>query len=560
MIASALLILAALTVQCSGKECPVWFFTNNTINRCQCGKDLHGVVDCDPTTMTVSLLYCYCMTYNNQSNETVVGACTAMCARRKTPNCQSFNELQTNETQDLNEEVCGRFNRTGQLCGSCMPNQGPQVYSFSIECMQCEEKDFARNLFKYAAIAFLPLTVFYFFVIILKVSVTSGSMVAYILTCQTITAPIVTRNVIRPDKYHSVLALLISNCFSIWNLDILRSVYSPFCLHPKMNTMHVLALDYLVGVYPLFLIALTYFATTLYDQCPVVTKVCRPAKILLRREWNLRGSLIHAFASFLILSYTKILNVSFDLLFPVYLRNIHGEKVNKTYLYNDAEIEYFGKEHLPFGILAIFMLIVFNIVPLTLLLLYPCQCFQRGLNRCGIRNPILFTFMDAIQGCYRHRPRDCRYFAALYLVVRILQLLTFALVRDYIYVPLMGFYFIALTILLVFIDPYIEKVHNMIDKIFFLFYSCVYFLTALNAYLKPSEPQIPIHKIYTIAISLMSLLPISYGGVMVFKRLIPKKVIVAVKSWCQQQLQMNRNRRSGRENESTPLLGASKEA
>ena len=516
-------------------------------------------MDCDPKTTAVSLLYCYCMTYNEELRQPLVGACAAMCVQRDTPDCQSFNVIKTNDTLELNDKMCGELNRTGQLCGRCQDHHGPEVYSYSLRCVPCDENDFPRNLLKYMAVAFLPLTAFYIFVIALKISITSGAMVAYILTCQIITTPILIR-ILTPGNFNNLLTLLLINCFSFWNLDFLRSVYSPFCLHPKMNTMHVLALDYLVGVYPLFLIVLTYIAMLVHDRCPSVARVCRLVSQYSGQVQTIRGSLIQTFASFLVLSYVKILNVSFDLLFPVTLQTVDAKKIDNLYLYNEAEIVYFGKEHLPFAILAVLMLMVFNLLPLALLVLYPCQCFQRSLNLCGIHSPMLFTFMDAFQGCYRHTPRDCRYFAALYLFVRVLQLLTFAFVRDFIFIPLMGFYFLALTAALIFIEPYTKTVHNKIDKVFFLWFSSAYFLTALNVYLRPSEPQIPMQHIYATTMGLLAILPMTYGGVMITKRVLPGKLSHKVKSaW--QQLCLNRYQQGAththggvEESERTPLL------
>lgn len=546
---------ASETAGSAANPCPVWFVYNKSRNTCECGKSLSGLVDCDPNS-SISLLYCYCMTYNEELHQPVVGACTARCTQRETSNCHSFNSIGTNTTMELNNKTCGDLNRTGQLCGSCKANHSPEVYSYFLRCVACDEDDFSQNLLKYMAVAFLPLTAFYIFVITLKISITSGSMVAYILTCQIVTTPILIR-ILAPGNFNSTSTLLLINCFSVWNLDFLRSVHSPFCLHPKMNTMHILALDYLVGIYPLFLIFLTYLAILVHDHCQTVARVCRFVSQHFGQVQSIRGSLIHTFASFLVLSYVKILNVSFDLLFPVTLYTVDGKKIDHQYLYNEAEIVYFGKEHLPFAILAVLMLMVFNCLPLALLVLYPCQCFQRSLNLCGLHSPTLFTFMDAFQGCYRHNPRDCRYFAALYLFVRILQLLTFAFVRDFIFIPLMGFYFLALTAALTFIEPYTDNAHNKIDKVFFLWFSSAYFLTALSFYLRPSEPQIPTQQIYTISMGLLAVLPITYGGVMIVGRIIPSKLLLKVKSILQ-QLSFGRSHQCPhtgvQEGERTPLL------
>ena len=161
----------------------------------------------------------------------------------------------------------------------------------------------------------------------------------------------------------------------------------------------------------------------LHDRYPLVVRLWRPVNKLymcIRREWDIRGSLVQAFATFLVLSYVKILNVSFDLLTPQALFRKNGSKIS-YYLYYAGEVPYFQKEHLPFSALAVFMLITFNILPMVLLFLYPWSYFQKCLSMCSCRCLPLSILMDTFQGCYRHKPRDCRCFAALYFFMRCFQ-------------------------------------------------------------------------------------------------------------------------------------------
>jgi len=97
----------------------------------------------------------------------------------------------------------------------------------------------------------------------------------------------------------------------------------------EMSTMHVLALDYLVAFYPLILIVFTYILIELHAQnfWPLVW-VWKPvqycfARCGIKRQWNFKSSIIEAFASFLLLSFGKMLSISFDLLVPtlIYTEN-----------------------------------------------------------------------------------------------------------------------------------------------------------------------------------------------------------------------------------------------
>ena len=93
-------------------------------------------------------------------------------------------------------------------------------------------------------------------------------------------------------------------------------MYTPFCLQPHTSTLQVIALDYVIAVYPLLLTVLSYLLVTFYD-CNVkiivwLWKPFVPLFIRFRRQWNIRSSLVDAFATFLLLSYVKILSVSVD--------------------------------------------------------------------------------------------------------------------------------------------------------------------------------------------------------------------------------------------------------
>ena len=83
-----------------------------------------------------------------------------------------------------------------------------------------------------------------------------------------------------------------------------------------------------------------------------------------RRRWDPKGLVINAFATFLLLSYSKLLTVSYSLLDSSTLHNNTGETVGPTVLFFDASIEYFSRQHLPFAVLAISVLLVFVLFPL----------------------------------------------------------------------------------------------------------------------------------------------------------------------------------------------------
>ena len=158
----------SVTLTGSAAACPVWMLINGSTNKCQCGDSLKGIVSCEGNNdhHRLSLLPCYCMTYSEAANTTVVGSCLARCEKGGT--------VHTSNITELNKEQCGVFNREGQHCG-------PPVYSYTIPCVRCNASDLASNIVNYLAVAYLPLTAFFVIVMLFKVSVTSDYAIIMVL-------------------------------------------------------------------------------------------------------------------------------------------------------------------------------------------------------------------------------------------------------------------------------------------------------------------------------------------------------------------------------------------
>ena len=152
--------------------------------------------------------------------------------------------------------------------------------------------------------------------------------------------------------------------------------------------------------------------------------------------------------------------------------NINGSSVG-LFVYYDATIEYFGREHLPYGVLAVFVLLVFILFPLLLLLLYPMRCFHRCLGCCRVRWHALPIFIDAFQGCYKDGTNgmlDCRYFAAVFLFSRILIFIIFALSQTALFYSAALLVLIPLAITIVIVQPYKPRylTYNVVDSVLVL--------------------------------------------------------------------------------------------
>ena len=498
-------------------SCATWRYIPKNSSDCTCGTARGKEVSCRGTNSSVGVLRCYCITHDDSEQFLVVGGCMYSCFEGH--HYQSSYYVKPDPSQ-LNQ-VCEKYNRKGQLCGKCVDNFVPPIYSYNLSCVNCTRQD-PNNWLKYLAVSFIPLTVFYFIIIMCRISVTSGLLNALILIAQLLTSPLLMRGLLQMHDHRSQLLLIVlASIFGIWNLDFFRLVYSSFCLHPKMTMLQVIAMDYVIAVYPLALIVVTYALVELHDYFRVFNSLWKPFRWLfgrIRRQWNVRISLIEAFATFLLLSYVKFLNVSFDILDPVTAYNVSGQSIG-IYFYYNGTVSYLGRGHLPYVILAVIVLLIFNVFPIVLLCVYPCRCFQRSLARCNLRSHALHIFMDAFQGCYKNGTsgtRDYRWFSTVYLWVRIVFLIVGTITFTDISFCIGATMSIIVALMVAALQPYKSRANNIVDTALIIALAFMFISATANSIAYSINIQFKGLANTMVGISL--LIPFAYlVGVVVYK-------------------------------------------
>ena len=456
-------------------ECPPGMFCEN--GRCSCGVYPNNLIKCNGTRTFIQDYNC--LGYDDEKGIVVVGKCP-----------QHFNNSQTlgsggmlyrliaSDMHQLNNETCRTLNKTGFLCGTCLPDHYPLAYSFTTNCIPCPTANI--NWLWYIMAAYLPLTVFYFFILFFKVNTTHSHLLPLVIFCQALSMPIMYRAIdaeIRAD-YNTLLlrmAKVIFSFYGVWNLDFFRPLYSDLCL--GIGILPTLALDYAVAVYPLVLITLTYFLITLYDRnYRVVRCAWSPFQRLLslfRSNWNVKHSVVDVFATFFLFSNTKFLSVSFDFLIPTKVFRLYPDHYNYTLvLFYAGDVEYFGTEHLPYAILALAVLCVFVLLPVAILALYPFGFFHKFISLFPIRWHALHAFVDSFHGCYKDgtQPgtRDYRWCVSAIFILRFLQFLLYGVFETKLfYSVLITILLIMCTTLIACLRPYKQDSLNMVTVLFF---------------------------------------------------------------------------------------------
>ena len=445
------------------------------------------------------------MTYDEINNSM---ACNMCPYHYHKPDVQGVYVNLPQNVCDLNEFMCGELNRTGLLCSHCKPGLGPAVFSYTLPCLKCLDRKYVWLLYMF--LATFPTTVMFLVIILCQIHITAPPLNAIIFVCQ-ILVSIVNAN---PHSYTdtsghtSYLVFFLLTVYGVFNLDFLRYILPPFCVSSTMTTIQALSLEYIVAFYPLLLAIALYICIQLHARdCKPLVYLWKPFHKCcgcISKRWGPSESLVHTFSAFLLLSYSKIIFVSFSLLHNSgQTVDINGEKVGPLVVYYNATVPYFGTEHLPFALLALSVLAIFIVLPVLILLLYPTAVFQRCISHCCRRRWLaLDAFVDAFQGHYKDGTNgtpDCRYFSGLYLIFRILTIATDVLpnmtYRAMYRVTCYSFASLFFGLL----QPYKESWFNYLDSIVFMLFSLGEFVVVYETYITRS------HFIFAYGLSIVPL-------------------------------------------------------
>ena len=279
------------------------------------------------------------MTYNETSKLTFVGLCPYSANQIVT----HFYSLAPDVLQ-LNEQMCGPLNRTGLLCSQCQQGLGPAVFSPYRECLECMDEPYGWIL--YFFLATFQQTILCLLVIIFQNNAASPALNFFVLAAQ------ITTNIINSTPSSVVIGFLgkfVATCYGFENLDFFSYILPPFCIREGMSTLTIIALEYTVALYPIFFTEVVYYCITLHDNgCRILVCCWRPFRWCFARfrgTWGLKGSVINAFATVLLLSYSKFCSISLDLLQSIKLIDICRGSYRKVYY--GASYEMLSKYHLP---------------------------------------------------------------------------------------------------------------------------------------------------------------------------------------------------------------------
>ena len=147
----------------------------------------------------------------------------------------------------------------------------------------------------------------------------------------------------------------------------------------------------------------------------------------------------------------------------------------RTSLNIDPSVSYFSGEHIPFLLLAVFVLIGPVLMSALLLILYPIKTLRSLILKCrfgGHSKAALNIFVEKYHSCYRdglNGGRDMRSFAGLYFLIRAVGVIITIIFPPFAYGETTWLFeailFSGSSLLIAAVRPYEKTYMNIIDAL-----------------------------------------------------------------------------------------------
>lgn len=380
-----------------------------------------------------------------------------------------------NDTSKLEQLICGS-KRAGILCGSCSENHSAYYHSYRYACGKNDHCRYGPLI--YIASELLPLTLMFFIIIVFDIKFTSGFVNGFIFFAQVLDSISIDANgvISFPITLH-IFTAFHRLLYRTLNFDFFSVERFSFCLWSGATSLDAMIMKYATVFYAILLIGLlvVFMNTWKFKRA---FSCWRPRTI--------HSSAKNGLTAFIVICYSQCARVSFQIVSPVYLYGIDYTIVSQV-VFRRGEYEYFRPNHLRYALPALAVLLVMSMVPF-LLVLYPlifkllafCKLSESKLaNMMSRFLPI--PLLDSFQSSFKD---NCRFFAGLYFLYRLMALATYAysstLIVFYTFVELQLIVILALHAV---VQPYKERWHNVIDSLVFANLAIINGLTLFNYYM-----------------------------------------------------------------------------
>ena len=397
--------------------CPTWHYYNNATGQCECGASLLCSSDANQVEIENGL----CATSSGQEGDYYIGFCPFVHPTNSTN--RMYSEMPSNASQ-LDEVMCGPYNRRGLLCGECKDGYGPGIYSFDLKCADCSTPWPGYTISLYLFLQFVPTTLIFIALVIFRINITSGPLLRYILFCQASVINITYQHrfiygYMESNIPESLRILfLLSVMFSqFWSLRFFEAVAPAYCISDTITGLHIHMLNFIPAIYPFVLVIISCILMELHARNYRIVKILwRPFKIILSKA-NITDvtsdAVFHAFASFIFLSNITVLFAMFQVLNATTIYSGTGQYQGE-FLYIDPKVEWLGQKSILYVLVAAVPFIFISLIPSLLLCIYPTRVYRYLSRFLSARKQLAITaFAEALHSCFKDGLNGTRDYRAL---------------------------------------------------------------------------------------------------------------------------------------------------
>ena len=209
--------------------------------------------------------------------------------------------------------------------------------------------------------------------------------------------------------------------------NALRPIIPPFCISENLTGIHIQLLSLVSVTYPIVLVFLTCLLMELHSRNNrLVCVLWKPFSFVLKKckiEAATSDSVVHAFATFIFLTYTTIFYTFVTILNNTNVYD-HSGRFQKQTTSIDPTVEWGSKTHIGYILVAAIPLLFLTLLPFLLLSIYPTKiykCLSIFLS-ARVRLAVMI-FVESLNSCYKdglNGTRDYRALAGLTPLVIVL--------------------------------------------------------------------------------------------------------------------------------------------
>ena len=462
-------------------DCPPGYILKS--GNCECSinaKDTsyNGISMCNVTLFQAYIEQEFWAGYLKGGKEDLyTGPCSIkLCAINSVSNLKHL--LPSNKSQ-LNEFMCGETKK-GILCGNCKDHYSAYYHSNTQKCGPRVLCDF--GIIFYILSEILPVTVLFILIIHFNISFTAGGISGFVFFSQMVVITPTDLDKILYGNSKTAFKILQTGhllIYNVLNFNFLSIDELSFCLWYRAGAMDTLVIKYITSSFTVFLVF-------------ILIGIMNSRWYMKRNSNEKPRSVLHGLSAFLVLSYSQCASVTLDILSRTVIQSNDQAKQKHIAVTQHGGMHYFGHDHIPYAIPAIFFLIFFVILPPLLLLAYPlivhllalCNLSEHKITQRSIRVlqiHRLLPLFDSFQSCYKDK---LRFFAGLYFIYKILILLCRSFTDNLtgLFAALIATNFFILGIHSI-AQPYKKACHNVIDGLLFLNLGIINGLKVYNDYL-----------------------------------------------------------------------------